>query len=105
TDYPILGKLLGALVFPVGIILVIIAGSELFTGNCLVMLGYLDKRYKITKVIKNLSLVWVGNFLGALFFAGILYFSNMASGKQITDTIISISKTKVELDFIEALMR
>ncbi|QVK16942.1 formate/nitrite transporter family protein [Mycoplasmatota bacterium] len=105
TAYPILGRLLGSMVFPVGIVLVIIAGSELFTGNCLLALGYLDKRYRFSLILKNLGIVWVGNFLGALFFVFVLYFSRIAESSSITNTINSIAQAKVDLGFIEAMMR
>lgn len=105
TAYPILGKLLGSMVFPVGIVLVIIAGSELFTGNCLLALGCLDKRYRFLLVLKNLGIVWVGNFLGALFFVFVLYFSRIADSSSITNTVNSIAQNKVDLGFVEALMR
>ncbi len=101
----ILGKLFGAMVFPVGIVLVIITGCELFTGNCLITLGYFAKRYKFASVLRNWLIVWVGNFVGALLFGAILYFSRSADNKQMIEMINKISLQKVNLTFLESLMR
>lgn len=102
ASFLFLGKFIGALVFPVGIVLILIGGGDLFTGNCLITLGCLNKQYKFRKVLKNLSLVFLGNFLGALLFVLLLYFSNIVSG-QSKQLIIEIAKKKVSLDFVEAL--
>ncbi len=105
TNYTFLGKLLGAMVFPVGIVLVIVAGSDLFTGNCLLSLGYFNKRYQFLPVLKNLAIVWLGNFLGAVVFVVILYYSRIAETIDIGQTVASIAQNKVSLGFIEAMMR
>ena len=61
------GKVVGALLFPVGLLLVLIAGADLFTGNTLVTMAWYKKEIKLGDVAKNLSIVWLGNLVGALF--------------------------------------
>ena len=63
-------RLLSGLVFPLGLILVVFAGAELFTGNNAVLVpGALGRRYGWGKVLRNWGLVYAGNFIGAAFFA------------------------------------
>ena len=60
-----LARLLAGLVFPVGLMMVILMGAELFTGDCLVTMNVLDRKQKLWSVVRILFLVYVGNFLGA----------------------------------------
>lgn len=62
-------KLVGAAVFPAGMAMVLVAGSELFTGNNLIILAVLEKKVTVWKMLKNWLFVYVGNFLGAAFVA------------------------------------
>ena len=62
---PSLAKLLGAVVFPAGMAMVLVAGSELFTGNTLIILAVLEKKIPVYKMLKNWFFVFTGNFLGA----------------------------------------
>ena len=67
---PGLQRLLSGLVFPLGLMLVVFAGAELFTGNNAVLVpGALGRRYGWRKVLENWMLVYIGNFVGSLFFA------------------------------------
>ncbi|WP_027624842.1 formate/nitrite transporter family protein [Clostridium lundense] len=79
-----LSKFVAGAVFPVGLMLVIICGAELFTGNCLMITGVLDKKLKTNDMIKNWILVYFSNFLGAMLIVLLLYFSGsigLNSGK------------------------
>ena len=58
---PSAAKLLGALVFPAGMAMVLIAGSELFTGNTLIILAVLEKKITLSKMLKNWFFVFIGN--------------------------------------------
>ena len=67
---PALTKLLMGATFPIGLILVVLAGGELFTGNCAYFIpNVMSKRQPWKTALRNWSLVWSGNFVGALFFA------------------------------------
>lgn len=95
---------LGALVFTVGIVMVIIAGADLFTGSCLVMFGVLDKKVKFNKVVLYLFIVLLGNIIGGTLLALLIFYSKMPSDKVI-DYIVDVFLTKTSLSFVEALIR
>ena len=68
TD-PGLAKFLGAAVFPVGLILVVTLGAELFTSNCLLSLAYVNKKITLIQVIRNLVIVYLFNYVGSFIVA------------------------------------
>lgn len=100
-------QFLGGSVFSVGLMLVVICGGELFTGNSLLIIPLLSKRINFKGFIKNLSTVFLGNLLGSIFFAILIYFSgvykfnNMDWGYRA----IIIANSKVNLSFLEALFK
>ena len=70
---PVFPKLLSGLMFPVGLMLVIIAGAELFTGNNAMLIpGFMNGKIKWHTVLKNWALVFGSNFIGTIFFAYLL---------------------------------
>jgi len=97
-------KFLGAAVFPVGLMLVIIAGAELFTGNNLMTLALFDKKITLAQLLKNWFFVYMGNFLGSIFLAYIVAASGLLTGPA-ADTAINIAKAKLSLDFADAFLR
>ena len=104
---PGIQKLIFGAVFPVGLMLVVIAGSELFTGNCLFcFIACYNGEAKWLGLARNLFLVYVGNFIGAVFCA---YFLAVASGLLLKspwiEYITSIARAKCALSFGEALWR
>ncbi|TAH72106.1 MAG: formate/nitrite transporter family protein [Anaerolineaceae bacterium] len=76
TADPGLGTFLGALVFPLGIIAVLLMQAELFTSDCMVMTAIYARRTRIYKIFKILGLILIANIIGCLFIA---YLTN-ASG-------------------------
>ena len=89
-----LGKLVAGLMFPVGLILILIAGGDLFTGNILVSLAALNKKVSWKTAFKNWALVWTGNLLGAIVvtalvsLSGIFDWSNGLFGGVVIKTAI-----------------
>ena len=69
--------LVGGIVFSVGLMLVVFAGSELFTGNNLIFISTLSKKTTIKGLLRNWTIVYIGNFIGAL----ILVFLNFVSSQ------------------------
>lgn len=70
AELPGLQKLVFGGVFPVGLMLVVIAGSELFTGNCMFpTMSCLNRKAKWSGLLRNWGIVYIGNFIGALFVA------------------------------------
>lgn len=74
-----LGKLIAGIVFPIGLMFVVICGAELFTGNCLLSVAYAEKRISIKDLLKNLLIVFIGNYIGAVFITLLIYFSGAFS--------------------------
>lgn len=102
-----IGRVLAGVVFSLGLILVIVAGAELFTGNNLLVMAYVAGRISARKLLANLAVVYVANFIGAAGFAVIIAFSGhtqMAHG-AVGKTAISIAVAKVSLTFSEAFFR
>ncbi|MBA7517274.1 putative formate transporter 1 [subsurface metagenome] len=102
-----LQKLIFGAVFPVGLMLVVIAGSELFTGNCMLpVIACLQKKGRWRGLAKNWLGSYIGNFAGAVFCA---YFLAVATGLFLTEPwygyISSIAQTKCSLSFAEAFWR
>lgn len=96
-----IGQVLGALLFPTGIMLVLFTGAELFTGNCLMTLGYLDNRYKMTAVLKNWIIVYVGNFIGAILLAFLIKQTGFITESRL-ETLMALVEPKLSRTFIEA---
>ncbi|MBR3106871.1 MAG: formate/nitrite transporter family protein [Clostridia bacterium] len=100
-----LGKLLGACVFPCGLMLVVMAGAELFTGNCLMAGPALNGKVKWTGVLKNWLLVYLGNMCGAFLFAWLVNQSGLIAGADLAASAKSIATNKCALTFGQALLR
>lgn len=96
-----LAKLINSLIFPFGLIMVIITGAELFTGNCLITISVLEKKATIAGMARNLVLVYLGNFVGGLLVAmGGIYCGQLnMSGGDLAVTTIKIAATKCGLAF------
>ena len=70
-----LARLTAGLGFPIGFVLMALLGGELFTGDCLMVIGALKHRYRATRMIGVLCLVFVSNLLGGILFAGLVALS------------------------------
>jgi formate/nitrite transporter len=98
-------KLLAGLVFSLGLILVIVGGAELFTGNNLIVMAWVGGKVTAGKVLRNWIIVYVGNFAGAIATAGIVFLSRhhqFADG-AIGETALNIAAAKVSLSFGQAI--
>ena len=108
-----LEKFVFGAVFPVGLIIVVIAGSELFTGNVMFMtLGVLDGTASIGGLAKNWAISWVFNFVGALFVAYVLAFMGgicptdaSVPAYAISAKAISVAEGKVTMPFLTAMIK
>ena len=56
-----IGKVVMGAVFPVGLMMVVLCGAELFTGNCLMIIGALDKKIRVSAMLRNWAIVYLGN--------------------------------------------
>ena len=102
-----LARLFGALVFPVGLTLVLCVGTELFTGNSLLILPLLEKEVKGIDVLKSWFFVYLGNLIGSLMIAVLAVHSGLPSlfGGALAETMASAAAAKCALTIPAALVR
>lgn len=100
-----LGKVLAGSIFGTGLMLVVIAGGELFTGNTLIIISVLKGKVKVSTMLKNWSIVYLGNFIGSVFIAYMMVESGLFnSGANVLGGVtIKIAAYKVGLPFMSAL--
>lgn len=107
ADAPGLQRVLSGLVFPLGLMLVVFAGAELFTGNNAVLVpGAFSRRYGWHKVLFNWLLVYAGNFVGSLFFAYFLVkLPGMLSADAWHTASVHIAEAKVSMSWLTVFLR
>lgn len=99
-----IAKLLCGLVFPTGLTMVLLAGSELFTGNCLMIISLLEKEITLKAMLKNWVLVYIGNFIGAILVVFLVYGGgqlDLFNGMLAVNTI-KVAASKCSLTFLKA---
>lgn len=101
---PGLGRFVGAMVFPVGLMLVVICGAELFTGNNLMTLAVLEKKITIGQMFRNWGFVYLANFIGSVVLALIVFYSGTLSGDAATKAM-AIAESKANLDILQMFLR
>lgn len=99
-------KLVGACIFPVGLAMVLLAGSELFTGNNLIIVAVLEKEVTVGQMLKNWLFVYVGNFVGSMLVAVLINASGQLDlfGGALAVTTMKVAATKASLNFGKALV-
>lgn len=100
-------RVFGGLVFCLGLILVIVGGAELFTGNALIVMGWADRKVSTSALARNWGISYCGNLVGAVATAGMIAISGVYEGAdaQVWQTAIAIAQAKVALGPLEALVR
>ncbi len=99
-----LARVVAGLIFPVGLMMIVLVGGELFTGNCLLIMDIMDKKVTVAQVIRNLVVVYFSNMLGAFIVTALTFWSrqfNYSSGLLGAYTI-KIAVGKCSLDFFPA---
>ncbi len=98
-------RLLGGLAFCLGLIMVVVGGAELFTGNNLIVMAWASGKVTTAGLLRNWVIVYIGNFVGSLGSAVLLFLSQqyMASNGAVGTTALNIAKAKVELGFVQAI--
>jgi formate/nitrite transporter len=99
-----LGKVLAGTVFGTGLMLVLVAGGELFTGNTLILVAVLDKKARITAMFRNWLIVYIGNFIGSIFIAYMMNQSGLfnSGNGMLGGQTIKIAVYKTGLPFLSA---
>ena len=100
-------ELISGAVFSVGLMLVVIAGAELFTGNNLILLSVLDRQVRIRKLLRNWGIVYFANLVGSLLLVLLMYESGLwkTNGALVGAKALLIANAKVNLTFLEAFTR
>lgn len=98
---------IGGCVFGIALVLVLVAGSDLFTGSCLHSIGWLNNSLTSKQVLNNWIVVYAGNFVGSLFLVWMMYSSGIwdGHGSQIGAHAVAIAYKKTHLTFWEAFVR
>ena len=98
-------RLLTGLVFCVGLILVVVGGAELFTGNNLIVMAWTNRKVTTTELLKNWAIVYAGNFVGSVGTALLVLLSGQYTfGKgAVGITALSIAASKASLNPLNAL--
>lgn len=102
---PGITRLVGGVAFSLGLILVIIGGAELFTGNNLIIMAWANKKVSTLAVLRNWLLVFTGNMVGALGVAVLLFFSRQYLFAQgaVGQNMLNIARAKCQLQFGQAV--
>jgi len=100
-------RFLSASVFTVGLMMVVVGGAELFTGNNLVLIAALDKKVTWGELLKNWVVVYIGNFVGSIILAAFLFFGGTwsLSGNLVGANALKVALSKTSLTFAQAFFR
>jgi len=98
-------RLLTGFVFCLGLILVIVGGAELFTGNNMIVMAWASKRVTGLALLRNWVIVYIGNFIGSFGTAVIMFFTKQYTfgSDSVGVTALKIAASKCELGFIQAI--
>ena len=98
-------KILGGLVFCLGLIGVVIAGAELFTGNNLIVMAFASKRVSLGALLRNWAIVYFGNFVGSILTVFLVLWSRQYTfgGGAIGANALGVANAKCQLGFEQAI--
>jgi formate transporter len=100
-------RLLGGVAFSLGLVLVIIGGAELFTGNSLIVMAWASRRVSTVSLLRNWALVYAGNLFGAIGMAVMVHASGVLDmgGGSVGETAVAITASKLALGSEQAFVR
>lgn len=107
SDLPFgVAKLLTGLVFCLGLILVIVGGAELFTGNNLIVMAWASRKVTGRALLRNWSIVYAGNFVGSMGTALLVFLSKqyVSGGGMVGETALKIANGKASMEFFQAMV-
>jgi formate transporter len=98
-------RLLAGLVFCLGLVLVVVGGAELFTGNNLIVMAWASGKVTTTELLRNWGIVYLGNFVGSVLTALIVFLGMQYTmgGGAIGKVALNIAITKTNLGFVQAI--
>lgn len=100
-----LARTLAGVIFPVGLLMIVLVGGELFTGNCLMVMSAIDKRIKVSQLIRNLVVVFLSNLAGSLIIDFLIFYSGNLdySGGGLGAYTIKIALSKATISPAKAI--
>ena len=100
-------RLAGGLTFSLGLVLVVVGGAELFTGNNLIAMAWAVGCVRTSQVVENWLWVYLGNLIGAVGTAALVLLAGVQtlSGGAVGETMIQIARSKIALDPVSAVAR
>jgi formate transporter len=100
-------RLIGSICFSLGLILVVVAGAELFTGNNLLIIGFASGTVTYKQVLKNWAVTYVGNFVGAIGVVGLMFMTDLWKMKSFAMGVkmVQIAADKTNLTFLQGFSR
>ena len=95
-------RLMGGCLFSLGLLLVVVCGAELFTGNTMIVMSAASKKISWSAVLKNWVVVFLGNLVGSLIMVGLVFLSNYQgmNGGAVGTTIVSVAAGKMSPDWL-----
>lgn len=104
---PSASRLVNSLIFPAGLVMVVLAGSELFTGDCLMVISAVKKSITWKELVKTWCVVYLGNLTGALFVAVLFVFGHTPDlfGGALAQNLVNTAVSKTSLGFSDAFIR
>ncbi|HXV26046.1 MAG TPA: formate/nitrite transporter family protein [Alphaproteobacteria bacterium] len=93
-------RMLAGLAFALGLVLVVVGGAELFTGNNLMVMAWASGKVRLREMLRAWAIVWAGNFIGAIGTAGLVFLSGqplLDDGSALTALKIAAVKTNLPL--------
>lgn len=102
-----LHRLAGGVTFSLGLILVVVGGAELFTGNNLIAMAWASGRVTTQQIMRNWGWVYLGNLVGAVGTAALVWLAGIQSmgDGAVGETMIQIARSKISLDPVSAVAR
>jgi formate transporter len=104
-----MGRIIGGAVFSVGLVLVVIAGAELFTGNIIMIVSTVLSLNSVSMTLRNWVSVYLGNFIGSVLLAYLVWASGLLGGPEhlngVGQMAVKVSQSKLSLPFMEAFIR
>ena len=91
----------------IGLVLVLVCGAELFTGNSLMVCALKSKKITLVQMLRAWLVVWLGNFVGALFIVFLVYMAGIykLNGEAVANSMVSVAAGKVTVDWVTIFFR
>jgi formate/nitrite transporter len=101
-----LARLVAGCVFPIGLMMIVFVGGELFTGDCLMIMGCMHKKFSVLSMVKVLTVVWLSNLVGSVVIAALVSASGQFhySADMLGAFTMKVAVGKLSLDFGSAFI-